>query len=154
MPMVLPSVISLPLLHPKTLGNRCAQFKSPSLLSHLTHIVVIAMSTCHTNSLLSHIHINTAYPFDITCALLATGITLGTLECIWKLYSLSPQTNHMIIQFIYFNSITHYGNYPSLHKKMHISQRLVTKQSAKHTHCPHHVGGHWACTWFYWHFGN
>jgi hypothetical protein len=37
--------------------------------------------TCYTNSLLSHIHVNTANLLNTTCTLVATNVILGRLEC-------------------------------------------------------------------------
>jgi hypothetical protein len=36
---------------------------------------------CHTNSIVSRIHVNTTKLRNITCTLVATGVTLRSLEC-------------------------------------------------------------------------
>ena len=39
--------------------------------------------TCYTNSIVSCIHVNTAKLPNITCTLVAIGVILRSLECIW-----------------------------------------------------------------------
>ena len=36
--------------------------------------------TCYTSSIVSHIHVNTTKPRNLTCALVATGVILRSLE--------------------------------------------------------------------------
>ena len=42
--------------------------------------------TCYTNSIVSCFHVNTTKPRNITCTLIATGVILGSLECIFIYY--------------------------------------------------------------------
>ena len=66
---------------------------------HHCHYFIIAMLNfvlfhdvkCYSNSLLSCIHVITANPLYITCALVATCMILGGLECIW--FSVPTRTN-------------------------------------------------------------
>ena len=37
--------------------------------------------TCYTNSIVSHIHVNTTKLCNIMCTLVATGVILQSLEC-------------------------------------------------------------------------
>jgi hypothetical protein len=111
--LISPSVMSLPLLHSTSLGNGCAQLKSPSLLwhvppihygvwhwknpsknqtthSHASHchhccycsvdFMLFHNITCYTNSLLSHIHVNTTNLLNSKCTLVATSMILERLE--------------------------------------------------------------------------
>ena len=107
-------VMSLLLLYLETLGNRCAQLKSPSLLSHFPPIYLgfwhqnnppkntnhmLTLIHCHyccninftlfhkviryTNSLLSRIHANTTELLNTKCTLVAAGVILGRLKCMF-----------------------------------------------------------------------
>jgi hypothetical protein len=108
---MLPFVISLPLLYPKTVGNGCAQYKSPSLLgkfsliyyglwhkhnppensNHMLACITLSLYnvdfvlfhnvTCYINSLWSCIHINIVYFLNLMCTLVATYVILERLEC-------------------------------------------------------------------------
>ena len=50
----------------------------------MLHFVLFHNVTCYTNSLLSHIHVNTIKVRNITCTLVATCLILRSLECtIW-----------------------------------------------------------------------
>jgi hypothetical protein len=53
--------------HTKSL-KRCTLCHSPSV-------------TCYTNSIVSHIHVNTTKLHNITCTLVATGVILRSLDC-------------------------------------------------------------------------
>ena len=112
------SLMSLLFLYPKTLGTGCSRLK-PHFLCHVSppnvmgfdiqinpvkphahthHVVPIAMSTscysimsfaCHTTPLLPRLHVNTTKLLDITCTLVATSVTLQSVECV---YSIAPST--------------------------------------------------------------
>ena len=43
--------------------------------------VLFHNATCYTNSIASHIHVNTTKHCNITCTLAATGVILWSLEC-------------------------------------------------------------------------
>ena len=58
----------------------------PSGVDHTTpfkmwHFVLFHSVTCYTNSLVSHIHVNNIKLCNITSTLVATSVTLWSLEC-------------------------------------------------------------------------
>ena len=60
--------------------------RRPSGVDHTTpinmlHFVLFHSVTCYTNSLVSHIHVNTTKLHNITCILVATIVILWSLEC-------------------------------------------------------------------------
>ena len=59
----------------------------PSEVDHTTpfnmlHFMLFHNFTCYTNSLVSHIHVNTTKLHNITCTLVATDVILRSLDCI------------------------------------------------------------------------
>ena len=114
-----PSVMSLPLLHPKPLGkwmclvqisllvvtfpfhiswNLTLKWSTKEFYSHTRthHVVIIAMSTLfysimsrYTNSLFLHVLVNTEYLLNITFTLVAMSMILGRLEFRHVHYTLS-----------------------------------------------------------------
>ena len=56
------------------------------IISNCLHISLVLFHnvTCYTDSIVSHIHINTTKLYNITCTLLATSVILWSLECIPK----------------------------------------------------------------------
>jgi hypothetical protein len=47
----------------------------------MLHFVLFHNVTCYTNSIVSHIHVNTTKLYNITCTLVATCVILRSLEC-------------------------------------------------------------------------
>ena len=109
-----PFVMPRPLLHPKTLGNGCTQFKFPSLLSHFLSIYHgfrfrFKMQDSHQKILTTRLHAshrqhcNVNFVFvhnvicyidsllscihvqNITCNLVVAGVILRKLECRWEM---------------------------------------------------------------------
>ena len=47
----------------------------------MLHFVLFPSVTCYTKSIVSHIHVNTTKPRNITCTSVATSVILRSLEC-------------------------------------------------------------------------
>ena len=133
-----PSVMSFPLLYPKTLGRGCAKFKSPLLLSHFLLIshkiwhwttrshtscclqchychycnvdfVLFHDVTCYTNSMLLSIHVDTANLFNNTCTLFVVDMKLWRLERTFE---------HSRISYLYMS-----------HNELHMEKTYTLKSS-------------------------
>jgi hypothetical protein len=84
------SVMSLPLLYPKILGNKCAQFQSPSLLSlSLSYITVLTLNypPKNSNHVLTRITLSS---FVIISALIFCYSIMSRVALILYLISLIP----------------------------------------------------------------
>ena len=65
--------------------------------------VLFHQDTCHTNSLLSHIHVNTTVFLNIMCTLVATSVILQSLECIRYVRYFTDVLCMCFISFFFFN---------------------------------------------------
>ena len=52
----------------------------------MLHFVLFHSVTCYTNSIVSHMHVNTTKFCNITCTLVATGVILWSLESIKNMW--------------------------------------------------------------------
>ena len=60
---------------------REGQVEWPHHTIKMLHLVLFHSVTCYTNSIVSHIHVNTTKLRNFTCTLVATGVILWSLEC-------------------------------------------------------------------------
>ena len=65
------------------ISPRKAKRSEPHHTIKMLHFVLFHSVTCYTNSIVSCIHVNTTKLRNIMCALVATGVTLRSLEYIW-----------------------------------------------------------------------
>jgi hypothetical protein len=74
--------------------------------------VVFHNITCYTNSIVSHIHVNTTILRNITCTLVATSVILQRLEYIWNYTMLCL----VIVCHIFYQQMLNwlYGHYRTL----------------------------------------
>ena len=81
--------------------------------------------TCYTNSLLSHIHVNTVELLDVTCILIAISMIWWSLECI-ILVSKKPGVDRNLcsLRFAF-----HEGSRPSKSYPLNQSQGLYMMES-------------------------
>ena len=81
------TIFAIKMIHQRIQTTRL--HASCSHYCHYLHVdfVLFHNITCYTNYLLSSIHVDTTYLFNIMCTLVATCVILGRLECIVKFQS-------------------------------------------------------------------
>jgi hypothetical protein len=57
------------------------EWTTPHHTMKMLHCVLLHIVTCYTSSIVSHNHVNTTKPHNITCTLVATDVRLRSLEC-------------------------------------------------------------------------
>jgi hypothetical protein len=89
-------------MHAYATSSRKAKRSRPHHTIKMSHFVLFHSVTCYTNSIVSHILVITTKLRNITCILVATGVLLRSLECIYHLCTISMPNKNPSLLFLYY----------------------------------------------------
>jgi hypothetical protein len=105
--LLLMTLVACWCMHIYATSPRKAKWSGPHHTIKRLHFVLFHSVTCYTKSIISCIQVNTTKLHNITCALVATGVILRSLECNRLKFKTSGKLTHHLrgIYGMYLRSI-------------------------------------------------